>query len=316
MRKDIINALPHNLTLMTPARGDTAPLISQYSKTNLAVSKIIKRWSEITNAMTNEYNKSNMMHILKNLQSMHFDINELALKYELHPSLKLIIDMLSLLNAHDEANSKPYDKQVHGEQFNKHVLALVAELKSTKHRMTSANFDRLFRRKRECIHEWLVCNGMSTQCVFIEVMFYPPFKIPCDTSLLKSATSFKKMMHRIRKQSLALRGFEEYAWQLQYDDGVGYYYHLLLAIPPDSNMDVLRKRLACQWEAAWLSTTGDQQAPSLSMQTKGGISLLSEIDNQAKINKITEEFCALDSIIKLRVPRGMKTFHHSKTPSI
>lgn len=316
MRKDIISVPPYNLTLMTPARGDTAPRISHYSKTNLAVNKIIKRWSEITSAITNEYNTSNMAHIFKNLQSMHFDINELALKYELHPSFKLIVDMLSLLDTHDDTNSKSYDKQVHDEQFNKHVSALVAELKSTKHRMASANFDRLFRRKRERIHEWLACTSMSTQCVFMAVMLYPPFKIPCDTSLLNSATSFKKMMYRIRKQSQALRGFEEYAWQLQYDDGVGYYYHLLLAIPPDSNMEVLRKRLACQWEAAWRSTTGDQQAPSLSMQTKGGVSLLSEIDNQAKINKITEEFCALDSIIKLRVPRRMKTFHHSKTPSI
>lgn len=312
MRDDInINTtdrMPHYLC----CNGDEqeGPLcVALSNNTHQWVSKLSESWQQLDRLINDSTNASTA--IFDTLQALYHCTIELTPYYALHPSLSLSKSLLEKHNISQLSLTHERNKPEFKNKLTDYMTELTSALNTAEHRAASARFDRLFRRKRRTVNTWLTHHLFVRGMTIININLYAPFHTNAEISLSQYSDALKHTIHAFNNKAPQQRGFDGYVWQLRQENNINYYVQILLAVNPSTPYHITIEKINHQWRASWQKLSNTPQFIPKPWLTNVHQQASSESGIKNQVNDITEAFCSLDSIIKLRIAKKLKTYHHS-----
>lgn len=317
MRSNIILPNIPKKHRLLPVNG--GKLIAAYNQAHQLACKLSKAWGDIEIILNDEQSIStekDAVLTLSLLNTLYHAISQSTSHYVLHPSLLLSQHLQREFCLQERPSLLEADKTVLLEKLKAYMANLFSQLNESSHRKKCANFDRLSRRKRINVQRWLNHQVLSQNQRVLNVKLYSSFCITNDINREQLTAAVAHLNHTLSNQQSMLRQCNGYIWQLLYDDGIGYYVDWLLAIPSDEDKKVLLKLFYHAWKESWRKVTNlprDIPLPFV-VQDRGSVLSSEHIDDS--INNITAHYCSLDGIMKLNLPKAVKTYSMSRTPKL
>lgn len=273
------------------------------------LSKLIKSWQQLGLLISDNTNASTA--IIDTLQALYHHMAELTPYYVLHPSLDLSKSLLEKYNIPQLALTNKQDMSELKNKLTEYMSELTNLLNTAEHRAESASFDRLFRRKRSTVNKWLTLHLLMQGMTIININIYSPYHTRTEISLSQFADAFKRTMHSLNNKTPLQRGFDGYIWQLRYEQDINYYVQMLLAVSPGYPHHMTTDKINHQWQASWQNQPKVPPLIPKPLLINVHQQASSESETKNKISDTTQSFCSQDSIIKLRIAKKFKTYHHS-----
>ncbi|WP_270827552.1 hypothetical protein [Aeromonas sp. Y318-1] len=273
-------------------------------------NNLIKLWQQLEWSII--HNNSAPIPHLGQWQQLYSHVSALTPCYALHPSLSLSKSLLEKYNIPQCSLTNKQDMSELKNKLSGYMSELTNLLNTAEHRAKSANFDRLFRRKRSAVNKWLTHHLLMQGMTIVNINLYSPCHTSTEISLSQFAGAFKHTMHALNNKAPQQRGFDGYLWQLRYDTNINYYVNMLLAVDPSHPQHITIDKINHQWRASWQKRPNIPHFIPKPLPVNVNQRASSECAIINQINDITEAFCSQDSIIKLRITKDLKNYHHTK----
>lgn len=312
MRTDISMNNTDQMCHKLRSDGDTqgGPLCVKLSNnTYQRASKLIKLWQQLE--WSAGHNNSSPIPPLEQWQALYHYVTELTPCYALHPSLCLSQSLLEKYNIPQLALTNKQNMCELKNKLSEYMSELANSLNTAEHRAASASFDRLFRRKRRTVNKWLTHHLFMRGMTIININLYSPYHPNTEISLSQFADAFQHTMHALNNKEPQQRGFNGYLWQLRHDTNINYYVNMLLAVDPSHPQHITIDKINHQWRASWQNQPKVPPFIPKPLLINVHQQASSESETKNTINDTTQAFCSQDSIIKLRIAKKLKTYHHS-----
>ncbi|MGN5076586.1 hypothetical protein ACTG2C_17845 [Aeromonas veronii] len=272
-------------------------------------NNLIKLWQQLEWSII--HNNSSPIPHLGQWQQLYSHVSALTPYYALHPSLSLSKSLLEKYNIPQLALTNKQDMSELKDKLTEYMSELTNLLNTAEHRAESANFDRLFRRKRSTVNKWLMHHLLMQGMTIININLYSPYHPNTEISLSQFSDAFQHTMHTLNNKEPQQRGFNDYLWQLRHDIDINYYVNMLLAVDPSHPQHITIDKINHQWRASWQNQPKVPPFIPKPLLINVHQQASSESETKNKINDTTQAFCSQDSIIKLRIAKKLKTYHHS-----
>lgn len=310
--------------LLLLANGGT-PIVAAYNLAYPFVCELGKAWREIEDILNNKWMKSSeddAVAILDKLIEFRHHMAKSVGNYQLHPTLMLSLHLqegfsLAYPPLVDKTNERNKEKEIDKKALflilDGYVTTLSDKLNKLSHREECANFDRLSRRKKPRVRQWLNYQMSSQKQAVINVVLYQSLNAPRDRRE-KLIAAIARFNYTINNRQAIWRQCNGYIWQLRHDAGIGYYVDWLFAIPSDCDKKAFLNQLYEEWKGAWKKTIGLSQNVPLPFVDQDQDSVFLGESAEAPIDNIADYYCLLDGIMKLNLPASVKTYGMSRIP--
>lgn len=298
--------------LFLPASGGRAT--AAYSQVHLVGWKLSKEWGDIERILNGEQKILAKVAVTtwKKLSALYDYISQFTSRYELHPTLVLSQHLQDIFALQEFIPIGKADKKVLLETLNEYMATLSYCLDGTAHRATRANFDRLSRRKKNSVRQWLNHQVRSQKSRILNVTFYSSSSIKNDISQEEISTAVAHLIRGMSNKRSASRQYNGHVWQLVYDNGVGYYVDWLLAIPSDTNKKTLIDLFYATWVESWKVVKNPPQNIPRPFVVQDRDVVLSNENIDDSIDSMIDCFCSLDGVMKLKLPATVKSYSMSR----